>query len=296
MPRAKVEAISVLLHLRFPFAFFLAPIFLFALVAAGAEPWRALVAFVVFHFLLYPASNGFNSYYDRDEGPIGALASPPPVTKSLLATALLLDAAALALGFATSPILGAAAVVYGAGSKLYSWDKTRLKARPVAGWLATGLGQGAFTFAAMAASMRAEGLAALSPAVWWGAAFESIFLLGVFPLTQVYQHEEDARRGDLTMSRLVGLRGTFVLAACFLGAGALGMAAWFWRFSTPPWAIAFLASQAPSAAYLAAWALRVYRDPRAADFRSAMIMNVLASGALNLFFGAYLVATRAGPA
>jgi 1,4-dihydroxy-2-naphthoate octaprenyltransferase len=289
MPRAKDEAISVLLHLRLPFAFFLAPIYLFALIAAGAEPRRAVEVFIVFHFLLYPASNAFNSYYDRDEGPIGALAKPPPVTKSLLVTALALDALALALGFWVGPILGMAALVYGTGSKLYSWDRTRLKARPIAGWLATGLGQGAFTFVAMAASMHNGGFAALPRSVWWGAAFESLFLLGVFPLTQVYQHEEDAMRGDLTMSRMVGLRGTFVLAAGFLGAGALGMAAWFWRFSPPPWAALFLAAQAPSAAFLAAWAIRAFRDPRAADFRSAMIMNTLASGALNLFFGAYFI-------
>lgn len=296
MPRVKHAAISVLLHLRLPFAFFLAPIYLFALIAAGAEPRKAVEVFIVFHFLLYPASNAFNSYYDRDEGPIGALAKPPPVTKSLLVTALALDALALALGFWVGPILGIAAFVYGAGSKLYSWDKTRLKARPVVGWLATGLGQGAFTFVAMAASMRRGGLATLPPSVWWGAALESLFLLGVFPLTQVYQHEEDARRGDLTMSRLLGLRGSFALAAGFLGAGAFGIAAWFWRFASLPWAVLFLAAQAPSAAFLAAWAIRVFRDPRAADFRSAMIMNTLASGFLNLYFVAYLFVNSVGRA
>jgi 1,4-dihydroxy-2-naphthoate octaprenyltransferase len=290
MSRAENEEISVLLHLRLPFAFFLAPIYLFALIATGPEPRRAAWVFIVFHFLLYPASNAFNSYYDRDEGPIGALAKPPPVTKSLLITSLVLDALALALGFWVGPVLGTAALVYGAGSKFYSWDRTRLKARPLAGWLATGLGQGAFTFVFMAASMRRGGFAAMPLSVWWGAAFESLFLLGVFPLTQVYQHEEDARRGDLTMSRFLGLRGTFVLAAGFLGSGALGIAVWFWRFASPPWAALFLAVQAPSAAFLAAWAIRVFRDPRAADFRSAMIMNTLASGALNLFFGAFLIA------
>jgi hypothetical protein len=27
--------------------------------------------FVILHLLLYPASNGFNSYHDRDTGPVG---------------------------------------------------------------------------------------------------------------------------------------------------------------------------------------------------------------------------------
>lgn len=70
---------STWLHLRIPFSFFLMPVFLFA-VSISPEPalWRTVLVFFITHFLLYPASNGFNSYYDKDENSIGALEKPPP--------------------------------------------------------------------------------------------------------------------------------------------------------------------------------------------------------------------------
>ena len=60
------------------------------------------------------------------------------------------------------------------------------------------------------------------------ALVSTLFLCGSYPLTQVYQHEEDARRGDRTLSLRLGIRGTFVFAAVGLlaGAAALGLAYW----------------------------------------------------------------------
>jgi len=89
----------------------------------------------------------------------------------------------------------------------------------------TGFGQGAFTLLSMAI-VAGGGLGVLGRApVLWAAGLITAFLLGVYPLTQIYQHEEDARRGDLTISRLVGIRGTFVLAAACLGLASLGVVA-----------------------------------------------------------------------
>jgi 1,4-dihydroxy-2-naphthoate octaprenyltransferase len=283
-------ATSTLLHLRLPFFFFLAPIWLFALasaaLAAPVEPFKAAAVFVIFHFLLYPASNGFNSYYDRDRGPIGGLASPPELSPSLMPVALGLDALALIAGFILDPLLGLAALLYGIGSKLYSWDRTRLKARPIGGWLATGFGQGALTYLSMVATMSPAGFGILAKepgTILWGALLQTLFLLGVYPLTQVYQHEEDERRGDLTISRLLGVRGTFVLAACFLAAAMVGIAAWLATRFSLQWAILFLLVQAPTPVIFAAWARRSFRDAAAADFRSCMVMNFSASGLMNLF-------------
>ena len=60
--------------LRIPFSFFLMPLFLFALSQAETIlPSKAIVSFFLIHFLIYPASNGYNSYIDRDEESIGGL-------------------------------------------------------------------------------------------------------------------------------------------------------------------------------------------------------------------------------
>ena len=285
---SRAAAKAVILHLRLPFFIFLAPIYLFAIASVRVDPLRAWAVFGIFHFLLYPASNGFNSYFDRDEGPIGGLDSPPPVTRGLLVLALVLDAAALLAAALLGPIAAVAVLCYGTSSKLYSWDRTRLKARPYTSWLMVGLGQGGFSFLAMAAASSAEGLRGLGPAAWLCAPLQALFLLGVFPLTQVYQHEEDAKRGDLTISRVLGVRGTFLLSGAFLGLAGAGISAWLFAFASPAWAAGFLASESATAFYFLRWARRCYNDPAAADFRSAMAMNAIAAGSLNLFLVAFL--------
>jgi hypothetical protein len=60
------------------------PVFLFALaISPNISGPRLLVVFAVLHLFLYPASNGFNSYFDKDEKSIGGLKNPPKVEKGL---------------------------------------------------------------------------------------------------------------------------------------------------------------------------------------------------------------------
>ena len=90
---------TVLLHLRLPFSLFLLPVFWFALSQSVTPNLgnSLLVAFIL-HFLLYPASNAYNSYFDKDEESIGILENPPPVNQRLHYVAWGLDILALVLG------------------------------------------------------------------------------------------------------------------------------------------------------------------------------------------------------
>jgi len=275
---------STLVHLRLPFSFFLLPIFLFGLQSSpGYDPVRAWAAFFLIHFLLYPASQAFNTWYDRDEGPIGGIAAPPPVHPSLVWTAWVLDGATLVSSWFLGPTFFVCMVVYTLGSKLYSWKVTRLKKRPVAGWLGVGVVQGALTFWAVVQGVGTP-RELTDPVLWLGTATAALFLWGVYPLTQVYQHEEDARHGDLTISRLVGIRGTFVLSALFLSAAVAGFVVLFATGRGALTVVLFVGILAPALGYFLWWAAGVWRDPTRADFRRTMGMNLLASGLLNLFF------------
>ena len=90
--RSFFPSISTLLHLRLLFSAFLLPVFLFALSQVPQINWQnAILTFVIWHLLVYPASNGYNSYFDKDEGSIALIEKPPPVDKSLYFFALLLD-------------------------------------------------------------------------------------------------------------------------------------------------------------------------------------------------------------
>lgn len=283
---------NILLHLRIPFSVFLMPIFLFALSQAGLSDDeatnRAWWAFVLIHFFLYPASNAYNSYYDKDEGSIGMLETPPPVSLGLLATAWVLDLVAIIIaiwvGLGTPFVFYL--IVYGAISKAYSHPAIRLKKYPLASWLIVGLFQGAFTYlATVQVISQAEILSLFSLKNLLPALICTSNLWAVYPLTQVYQHEEDARRGDLTYSRLVGIEGTFLNAAVFFTLSFLGFLYYFLNFGERSSLIALTLCVGPVLGYFGYWWRLVRRNADAANFRYTMRMNVLAGLGLNLFFG-----------
>jgi 1,4-dihydroxy-2-naphthoate octaprenyltransferase len=65
---------STIKLLRIPFSFFLSPIYFFSLAQVPHIDWaNAVLIFFILHFLIYPASNGYNSYMDRDTESIGGL-------------------------------------------------------------------------------------------------------------------------------------------------------------------------------------------------------------------------------
>ncbi len=115
------------------------------LVSNRIEVGTAVAVFAIVHLLLYPASNAFNSFYDRDEGSIGGLEFPPPVSRHLLYTALILDLVAITLGWFVTPWFALLLAFYGFNSKAYSYDRIRLKRFAVFSWILVGLGQGAIT-------------------------------------------------------------------------------------------------------------------------------------------------------
>lgn len=284
---------STIQHLRLPFSLFLMPIFLFALAQVGAaRGYNAWVAFVVLHVFIYPASNGYNSYFDRDEGSIGGLEHPPSVTPDLYYVALLWDAIGIVLAWTILPAFAGMVAVYGAVSKAYSHPWVRLKKYPIASWLTVGVFQGGFTYLMSVSALRGEGWAMWSqPAHLWPAALATVLLLASYPMTQVYQHEEDAARGDRTISRWCGLRGTFHLSAGLFVVALAGFYVYFdaveamsrfWQLGV------FLA---PVLAFFVYWYARVVRDARHADFGHAMRFNAVSAFCLIAYF-AYWAATR----
>ena len=59
-------------HLRLSFQFVLAPIFLLGFALSEASLSIGLIAlFLLVHVGLYGGPTAYNSYYDRDEGPVG---------------------------------------------------------------------------------------------------------------------------------------------------------------------------------------------------------------------------------
>lgn len=280
-------ALSSWLHLRIPFSWFLLPVFLFSVaISPNLNPDRLLWVFIIIHFFLYPASNGYNSYFDKDEKSIGGLKNPPPVNKGLYYLALLFDAIAIVLGFLKiSALFAGMLLIYGLISKAYSHPSIRLKKYPIGGWLVTGLFQGCFTFLMCYAGLNDFDLETiLKPHVITPALLTTIMLLGNYPMTQVYQHEEDARRGDRTLSLRLGIRGTFYFTALVFGLAVAGFFFYFNHYYKISYAWQFLMALSPTLLFFSYWFLQVRRNESAANYSHTMWLNLISSTSLNIFF------------
>jgi 1,4-dihydroxy-2-naphthoate octaprenyltransferase len=275
------------LHLRIPFSYFLLPVFLFAVAISPniSEP-RLLWVFVILHLLLYPASNGFNSYFDKDEKSIGGLKNPPKVNKGLYYLALIFDAIALLMGyFIINPLFAMMLFVYGMVSKAYSHPMVRLKKYPITGWIAAGVFQGAFTFLMCYVGLNNFSLAASFNAhVLIPSLLTTVVLWANYPMTQVYQHEEDLKRGDQTLSVKLGIRGTFYFTALVFMVAAAQFIFYFIEFHQLKYAITFLLALTPVLSFFLFWFLKVRKDESFASYGYAMALNFISATCLNAFF------------
>jgi 4-hydroxybenzoate polyprenyltransferase len=275
-------------HLRLPFSIFLAPVYFFALSRAhGADPIKAAWVFIILHLLLFPASNAYNSYYDRDEGSIGLIEKPPPVPGILLYIALGMDFLAVFLSVLLDlgSFFTAYLVVYGLASKAYSHSSVRLKKYPVASLLIVAFCQGIYTYTASLQAISGMSIASLfQGAILLPGLLCSVNLLAVYPITQVYQHEEDRKHGDFTYSRLVGIKGTFIHTAIFFTISFAGFSYLYISEGAPVNLLLFSVFMIPAVVFFMSWWFRVLRKESEANYRNTMRMNALASTGLNLFF------------
>lgn len=279
--------------LRIPFSFFLAPLFLFAYSQAETVVHRqALWSFLIIHFLVYPASNGYNSYVDRDEDSIGGLEKPPLPTRSLFYLTIFLDAAAtvLALVFVNT-LFAFCLVLYIGASRAYSSRQIRLKRYPVIGFLTVVIFQGAFTYYMSIAGI-SGGALRLDTAnifVLLGCSFQ---IAGAYPLTQVYQHEQDLRDGVVTLSYKLGYIGTFAFTAAMF---VLCNVFYYLYFTTRELGMIFYIIQVffiPIVVWFGIWFSLVLKDRRQASFRNTMRMNWVAAICMNSCFIVLIIINR----
>jgi lycopene elongase/hydratase (dihydrobisanhydrobacterioruberin-forming) len=179
---------------------------------------RALLIWVVF---LNGGTLAINSVFDKDEGDIGYLNAPPPLPRYLLHFSVGLLVAGQLLAFTLPLGFQIAYAICFVLSILYSVPPFRFKAVAGVDWVINMWGFGTLTpYAAWAATGRpldaGHALVLL--------AFCPLFA-ALYPLTQLYQFDEDRRRGDRTLALILGMRvslGVAVLATLL----AFGLFAW----------------------------------------------------------------------
>jgi 1,4-dihydroxy-2-naphthoate octaprenyltransferase len=281
------KLIGAITLLRIPFSIYLMPIYWFALSnlqGDDIDPYRALYVFAIFHLLVYPGSNGYNSYFDRDTSSIGGLEKPPQVFSTLIYVVLIFDLLAIGCSYLLSPLFSMLVLIYMLVSKAYSNDRIRLKRYPIPGTASVVIFQGAFTYLAIqyGVSNSMDGLQ--STYNLSAALVSSLFLLGSYPLTQVYQHVADDAHGDRTLSMLLGIKGTFLFSAIlFLIASTVLILGYLSNNQIMNIGI-YLGLGLPVLIVFYRWQRKVTADPGNANYANAMLMNKMSSLCLSAAF------------
>jgi 4-hydroxybenzoate polyprenyltransferase len=196
----------------------------------GERLGPAVLGLVLWVVCLNGGTLALNSAFDRDEGDIAYLRQPPPPPKHLAGFGLSLMVLGLIGALALPVEYGVAYLVCLLLSVLYSVPPFRLKSVPGADWVINMVGFGTLT---PYAGWAATGLP-IRPA-------HTVLLLGfcplfaaLYPLTQIYQFEEDARRGDRTLALSLGVKRSLLIAlgAAALGFGLFALAGFLGRWTT----------------------------------------------------------------
>lgn len=278
---------STIQLLRFHFSFFLMPVYWFALSqAAQINVWDAILVFCILHLLVYPASNGYNSYMDRDTGSIGGLKNPKQPTKQLFYATILLDIASVILSYFISLYFLVAIIAYILASRAYSYRGIRLKKYPIIGYLTVVIFQGGLTFFMV---MHGSSLDKTLNIPFAGMLTASLLIGGFYPLTQIYQHKQDRDDGVISISSMLGYKGTFIFTAIvyFFAMSSLG----FYLISRQE-LTNFLIIQIffiPILVYFFWWFKKVLANTEATNFKNTMRMNLLASFCSNCAFITLLI-------
>ena len=254
-------------------------------VSEKIDQGKLWISFVILHLLVYPASNGYNSYFDKDENSIGGLKNPPKVSKELYSVSIAMDIVALIGAFAISLEFALMIFIYGAISKAYSHPSIRLKKYPVIGWLAAGIFQGYWTFILSYIALTNTNLADVwVSSVQIPGALSTFLLLGSYPMTQIYQHDEDTKRGDITISKKLGILGTFHFTAVAFLFSSTGFFYFFMKEFSLNAALLFGVAMFPVLTYFSYWYLQVRKNTLAANFSSTMRLNFISALMLNSYF------------
>jgi 1,4-dihydroxy-2-naphthoate polyprenyltransferase len=278
---------STVLHLRIPFSFFLSPVYLFALSEIPAYNISDLIlSFSILHLLVFPSSNGYNSYNDRDTSSIGLLKNPPQVTSDLYTVTLLMDILAVILSFIISFEFALLTTCFILMSRAYSNRRIRLKKQPFLSFLIVAFFQGAFVY--IMSYIALSGLSIFQVMSLNGTLramlISSLFIGSIYPLTQIYQHRADRFDGVISLSYLLGYTGSFIFSLLLFVLAGVFMFLHFNQQNDLSSFTLFSLIMTPVVIFFIYWLIRVRNDKKQANFKNSMFMNFITSLCMNAFF------------
>ena len=213
--------LPLFVHLRLHYQLvFLSPLFAWGFaLGGGALSARAAWGFLAFHVFLYGGITAYNSYYDRDEGPVGGLRRPPPVTEPLLGFSVGVQLIGLAICVMAAGRWSLYAVVMLRPSRTHT--RSFAGARPLCRSWSWAWGKARSASGRAGSARRATRCPAELLLGMLGMAAAVLLTTGFYPLSQLYQIDEDRQRGDFTFAVTYGPRASFRFSLLCLISGGI---------------------------------------------------------------------------
>lgn len=267
--------------MRIPYSLYLMPIFWFALSnSSEINMSTAFLVFITLHVFMFPASYGFNSIYDKDQKSIGGIQNPPPVGSELFQLVMLFDLGAVLCGFLVSVPFALMVLTYILMSKAYSYDRIRLKKFPLLSTLVVAAFQGSFIYYSVLIALKQN----VDNLQFAYGIVTMLLVAGLYPLLQVYQHQEDEERGDLTLSLWLGKKGTFIFSALMFIVGFGLLFTLYAKYDSFEKIIVTALCILPMVYYFITWTYMCFKDDDHINYRNVMRMVSLWSSGLSLAF------------
>lgn len=206
------QIVHFIAHLRWPYQILLLSGTYGISILFVQEPDFSLFTeyFLLWHLGLYGGATAFNSYWDKDEGPIGGLKNPPPMRPWMRWASfflMMVPAPFLMYDIVSDTLPLASMVVYLLSFFLfwaYSSPIIRWKGHPYLSVLVIFLSTGTNGFFMGYFSSSGMSISLLSLIAACGVAS---ILVSLYPISQLFQLEEDQRRGDQTLALQIGVKG-----------------------------------------------------------------------------------------
>ncbi len=279
------KILNTITLLRFPFSILLLPVFLLSSSQCNDIEWQKWIwCFVIIHFLLYPASNGYNSFVDKDIESIGGIEKPPLPSKQLFFVTIGLDFLAVVLSyFFVNFIFATCILIYSLASRAYSSSQIRIKKYPIGSFFLVVFFQGAFTYFMTQIGISNQEFL-FSKENFFILLATSFQIGAAYPITQIYQHKQDSESGIRTLSFLLGIKNTFYFSALML---FLSICCYFLYFNSSSSLLSFMILNLfllPSFIFFIYWFINVSKNLENANFKNTMYMSVINAISLNCCF------------
>lgn len=255
------------------------PIFLFAVSQTQEINWLHTALFFVVMFVLVQPSIQMQIAYANMQLSKCDIAQTEKA-KKLFKISTAMDGVAVIFSTVVFSLeAGAGVLTYLLLSKLLNSNPIRLKKYAIISWLLTMAMQGVLLFALIQYTC---GKIMLITNVF--ALQATAFFVGfMFPLTQMYTHQQDANRGDLTISLRLGIKGTFTLGLVTFLVAILFMGLHFYNVKKLFHFYLFLLFLSPVAAYFFWWRKNTKIQPLAANYTFTRLFVMITTISMGLF-------------